>query len=50
MIIITHYQRILKYIQPDFVHIFKDGKIIKSGDKTLAEKLEKEGYKIYDNG
>jgi len=49
MIIITHYQRILKFLEPDFVHIFKDGKIIKSGNKTLAEKLEQKGYEIYNN-
>jgi Fe-S cluster assembly ATP-binding protein len=44
LILITHYQRILKYVKPDFVHIFKDGQIIKSGDYTLAEQLENTGY------
>jgi len=44
MIIITHYQRLLNYIKPDHVHILYDGKIIKSGDKTLAVELEKKGY------
>jgi len=44
IILITHYQRILKYIKPDFVHVFKDGKIIKSGDYKLAQKLEQTGY------
>lgn len=44
MIIITHYPRILKYIEPDFIHVLYNGKIIKSGDKSLAFKLEKEGY------
>ena len=44
MIIITHYQRLLNYIKPDYVHILYDGKIIKSGDKTLAAELEKKGY------
>ena len=41
---ITHYQRLLEYIVPDYVHILFDGKIVKSGDKNLALKLEKEGY------
>jgi len=44
IILITHYQRLLNYIVPDFVHILKDGKIVMSGDKSLAHKLEKEGY------
>ena len=43
-IIITHYQRLLDYIKPDFVHILADGKIVKSGDASLALKVEKEGY------
>ncbi len=41
---ITHYQRLLDYIIPDFVHILYEGRIIKSGDKTLALKLEEKGY------
>ncbi len=44
IILITHYQRLLNYIIPDFVHILKDGKIVMSGDESLAHKLEKEGY------
>lgn len=44
VVIITHYQRLLDYITPDFVHVLADGKIIKTGDSTLAQKLEKEGY------
>ena len=44
IILITHYQRLLNYIVPDFVHILKDGEIVMSGDKSLAQKLEKEGY------
>jgi Fe-S cluster assembly ATP-binding protein len=44
IVIITHYQRILKYIQPDFVHILTNKKISMSGDYTLAEKLETDGY------
>lgn len=44
VILITHYQRLLDYITPDFVHILCDGKIVRSGDKTLALELEKKGY------
>ena len=44
ILLITHYQRILKYVKPDFVHILVDGKIVKSGDKTLAEQIEEFGY------
>jgi Fe-S cluster assembly ATP-binding protein len=43
-VLITHYQRLLDYIQPDFVHVLYKGRIIYSGDKSLALKLEKEGY------
>jgi len=43
-IVVTHYQRLLDYIVPDFVHILYNGRIVKTGDKTLAYKLEKEGY------
>jgi Fe-S cluster assembly ATP-binding protein len=43
-IIITHYQRLLDYIKPDFVHILADGKIVKTGDASLAHQIEKEGY------
>ena len=43
-IVITHYQRLLDYIVPDFVHVLYKGKIIKSGDKSLALKLEEQGY------
>lgn len=43
-IIVTHYQRLLEYIVPDFVHVLIDGKIAKSGDKNLAIELEKNGY------
>lgn len=43
-VIVTHYQRLLNYIVPDYVHILKDGKIIKSGDKSLAFELEDKGY------
>ena len=47
-LIITHYQRLLDYIKPDFVHILMDGKIAKTGCSELALELEKEGYKAYD--
>lgn len=43
-LIITHYQRLLDYIKPDFVHIMADGKIVKSGDASLAKELEANGY------
>jgi len=43
-LVITHYQRLLEYIVPDFVHVLADGKIVKSGDKTLALELEEKGY------
>lgn len=43
-VIITHYQRLLDYIIPDFVHVMYDGRIVKSGDKELAKKLEAKGY------
>lgn len=44
VLIITHYQRLLDYIVPDFVHVLSDGKIIKTGDKNLALELEEKGY------
>lgn len=44
MLVITHYQRLLNYIVPDFVHVFADGHIVKSGDKSLALELEEKGY------
>ncbi|MAH75798.1 MAG: Fe-S cluster assembly ATPase SufC [Opitutia bacterium TMED102] len=43
-VVITHYQRLLDYIVPDYVHVLYDGRIIKSGDKTLAHELEEKGY------
>lgn len=48
MIVITHYQRLLDYIEPDFVHVLSDGQIIKSGDKSLALELEEKGYNWLD--
>jgi len=44
IVLITHYQRLLDYVQPDVVHILAGGKIVKSGDKDLAHRLEAEGY------
>ncbi|MBT8234755.1 MAG: Fe-S cluster assembly ATPase SufC [Bacteroidia bacterium] len=44
IIIITHYQRLLEYIVPDFVHVLNEGKIVKSGDKDLALQLDEKGY------
>ncbi|WP_081210344.1 Fe-S cluster assembly ATPase SufC [Salegentibacter sediminis] len=44
VLLITHYQRLLNYIQPDFVHVLVDGKIVKSGGKELALELEEKGY------
>jgi Fe-S cluster assembly ATP-binding protein len=41
---VTHYQRLLDYIQPDVVHVMASGKILKSGDRTLAHELEAKGY------
>ena len=43
-IVITHYQRLLDYIVPDQVHVLSEGRIVKSGDKSLALRLEEEGY------
>ena len=44
VVVITHYQRLLDYIVPDFVHVLYDGKIVKSGDASLALELEEKGY------
>jgi Fe-S cluster assembly ATP-binding protein len=44
MLVITHYQRLLDYIVPDFVHVLQDGKIVHSGGKELALELEEKGY------
>jgi len=50
MIVITHYQRLLDYIVPDFVHVLASGRIIKSGGKELALELEEKGYAWIDGG
>ncbi len=47
-VVITHYQRILEYITPDFVHVFSDGRIVEEGGPELAHKLEAEGYERYE--
>ena len=52
-IVVTHYQRLLDYIVPDYVHVLSDGKIVKSGGKELALELEQKGYgwlETSDNG
>jgi Fe-S cluster assembly ATP-binding protein len=49
ILLITHYQRILNYVKPEFVHIFEDGKIIKTGDSDLSLKLEEQGYDWVSN-
>lgn len=49
-LLITHYTRILRYIKPDFVHVFSGGRIVESGGAELADKLENEGYEAYTKG
>jgi Fe-S cluster assembly ATP-binding protein len=44
MVVVTHYQRLLDYIVPDYVHVLSAGRIVKSGDKDLALELERKGY------
>jgi Fe-S cluster assembly ATP-binding protein len=50
IILVTHYQRLLNYIQPDFVHVLSEGKIVRSGDKSLAIRLEEKGYDWVNEG
>ena len=50
MLIITHYQRLLDYVVPDFVHVLSDGRIVKTGDKDLALELEEKGYGWIEEG
>ena len=45
VLLITHYQRLLDYVQPDFVHVLADGRIVRSGGPELALELERDGYK-----
>jgi Fe-S cluster assembly ATP-binding protein len=47
VLLITHYTRVLRYIRPDFVHVFVEGRIAEEGGPELAEKLEAEGYESY---
>ena len=44
IIVVTHYQRLLNYIVPDYVHVLSGGRMVKSGDKDLALELEQKGY------
>ena len=48
VVLITHYQRILNYVVPDIVHIFINGRIVKTGGKELAEEVEAEGYDRFE--
>jgi Fe-S cluster assembly ATP-binding protein len=48
VVLITHYQRLLDHVEPDHVHVLSDGRIAKSGDKTLASVLEKQGYAAFE--
>jgi len=48
IIIVTHYQRILRYITPDFVHVLVNGSIVRTGGASLAKKIEDEGYGLYE--
>jgi Fe-S cluster assembly ATP-binding protein len=50
IVVVTHYQRLLEYIVPDRVHVLADGRIVRSGDKTLALELEKKGYAWLEAG
>ena len=47
VLMITHYKRILNYVKPDFIHVFADGKIVQTGDSSLADQLEAEGYEKF---
>ena len=49
LILITHYTRILRYIKPDFVHVYVDGRVVQEGGPELAEQLEITGYDSYVN-
>ncbi len=48
MVLITHYQRLLDYVEPDRVHVLSDGRIVRAGDKRLAAELERHGYAAFD--
>jgi Fe-S cluster assembly ATP-binding protein len=49
IVVVTHYQRLLNYIVPDFVHVLSEGRIVKSGGKELALELEEKGYSWIDS-
>src|SRR5882757_8002330 len=49
MVLVTHYQRLLNYIVPDFVHVLSEGRIVQSGDKSLALELERRGYGVVED-
>ena len=49
IVVITHYQRLLNYIVPDFVHVMSRGRVVKSGDKQLALELEASGYAQFED-
>ena len=49
ILLITHYNRILEYLKPDYIHVIINGKIVKTGDYTLAQEIEEKGYKIFEN-
>ena len=46
-LIITHYQKLLDYVTPDYVHVMRDGAIVKTGDKSIATRIEESGYKNF---
>lgn len=50
VVLVTHYQRLLDYIEPDFVHVLADGRIVRTGDKSLAKELEERGYSWLADG
>ena len=50
ILMITHYENLLDYIKPDFIHIMLDGKIVKDGDISLVKEIEKDGYNLYKDG
>ena len=50
VLLVTHYQRLLKYLNPNFIHVMIDGKIVQSGGPELVKKIEKEGYGNFLNG
>jgi len=47
VVIITHYNKLLSYIEPDFVHVLVDGKIVKSGDSSLADEIDRHGFESF---